>query len=137
MPAKYLWQVPSTHQDALPAPKNYQVVFTPQKDPDVGDLTFMVVNLYPHGGTTGVHIHPDGDELIFVESGHGVGVEGDTEFELHPDTVVYARKGVKHGMTNTSDQTMRLLCFFAPKMSDERVKSLTENATVKWTGVGK
>jgi len=129
MAVKRIWEVPSSYAEN-PTPKNYQVVYTPQKD-DVGDLTLLVVNLYPHGGSTGLHIHDAGDEMIFIESGYGEGVDGETKFQITPDTVLYAKKGVTHCVTNTSDQTMRLICVFSPKMPDERVKMLTENAKPK------
>jgi mannose-6-phosphate isomerase-like protein (cupin superfamily) len=109
-----------------------QIVFTPQKDAEVGDLSLLVVNLYPHGGSTGLHIHAEGDEMIFIDSGYGEGVDGDKKFEIRPDTVLYAKQGVTHCITNHSDQTMRLICVFCPKMPDERVRLLTETATVKF-----
>lgn len=134
MPVKKIWEVPSVHLDA-PTARNMQVVFTPQKDPGMGDLTLLIVNLYPHTGTTGLHIHADGDEMILITGGRGEGVEGGQKFEIVPDTVVYAKKGVEHCITNTSDETMRLVCVFSPAMGDERVKSLTESASLKFKKV--
>lgn len=130
MPVKRIWEVPSVHLDS-PTPRNMQVVFTPQKDPGIADLTLLIVNLDPHIGSTGLHIHPNEDEMITVTSGRGEGIENGRKFEIVPDTVVYAKKGLEHCITNTSDESMRLVCVFSPAMTDERVKSLTETATVK------
>jgi quercetin dioxygenase-like cupin family protein len=126
---KRVWEVPSVKVDA-PGERNMQLVLTPQRD-DVKDFSFLSVNLYPHGGSTTIHTHDGADEMIYVLSGYGKGQAGDETFDIVPGTVLHAPDGVKHGLTNLSDEGMKLACFFIPALPDERVKALTEKAVVR------
>ncbi|MCR4425442.1 MAG: cupin domain-containing protein [Firmicutes bacterium] len=129
MTVKRVWEIPSVRMNP-PAERNMQVVLSKQSD-DVRDFSFLVANLYPHGGSTSIHTHDCSDELVYVVSGRGVGQVGDETVDIVPDTVLYAPAGVPHGVTNLGDEGMKLACFFIPGLPDERIAALTDGAVLR------
>jgi len=77
--------------------------------------TVLLVHLPPLG-TTGLHTHPDSDEIIFV-TGRGEGTVAGEKTRLEADSVIIAPKGVEHQCHNTSEtETLKLYCVFVPPM---------------------
>ena len=77
--------------------------------------TVLLVHLPPLG-TTGLHTHPDSDEIIFV-NGRGEGSVAGEKSKLEVDSIIIAPKGVEHECRNTSDtESLKLYCVFIPPM---------------------
>lgn len=128
---KRVWEVPSAKIDP-PAARNVQVVLDSLIDKEIAeDFTLTVVTLYPHDGTTGIHTHDDGAEIIYVVTGRGEAEVGGESAEIGPDSAIYVPKGVPHATQNFSDETMKLVCFFIPGLPDDRVKGLSEKAELR------
>ncbi|MFC1903458.1 cupin domain-containing protein [Chloroflexota bacterium] len=70
----------------------------------------------PPGGSTGMHTHPDSDEIIYFV-GRGEGIMDREKVALETDSVIFAPKGVEHECRNTSEtETLKLFCVFLPPM---------------------
>ena len=119
MPYKKLWEIPSYKVDP-PNERTLQVIYSPQIDKGIKDVTVLMSILFPHGGRSGLHTHTV-DEIMYIITGRGEGVEGDDIFEIEPGTIIYAPAGVKHECRNFSDETMQILCIYVPSLSNEVV----------------
>jgi len=63
------------------------------------------------------HVHPAGEELIYVIEGRGeVYVDGLIR-ELSEGTAVLFEKGSVHIVRNSGDTEMKVICFYAPATS--------------------
>lgn len=85
--------------------------------PDIGfkeDLT-MLISIISPGNSTGKHTH-DSTEIMYVASGRGMSIIGDKEYEIKVDSVLVAPKGILHEVKNTSDETLKLVCFYVPAL---------------------
>ena len=70
----------------------------------------------PPGSTTGLHTHPDSDEIIYF-TGRGEGRMGGEKVEIETDSVMIAPMGVEHECRNTSEtETLKLFCVFVPPL---------------------
>jgi len=77
--------------------------------------TVLLVHLPPLG-STGLHTHPDSDEIIFV-NGRGEGSVAGQKTKLEVDSVIIAPKGIEHECRNTSEtESLKLYCVFIPPM---------------------
>lgn len=70
----------------------------------------------PPGGTTGMHTHPDNDEIMYFV-GRGETVLEGGRHKLETDSVLVVPRGVEHQCTNTSPtETLKLFCVFIPAL---------------------
>ena len=89
------------------------------KDQGGEKLTVVEADINPGAGL-GVHIHPAYEEATLVIEGSIEGVlEGETRV-LGPGDVLLAPAGVKHTITNQSDEPAKVLAVY-PTTSPERV----------------
>ena len=73
----------------------------------------LLASILP-GGTTGLHKHPDNDEIIFFV-GHGEGIIGRETVNIETDSVMVAPRGVEHECRNTSEtETLKCFCVCIP-----------------------
>lgn len=102
----------------IPAPYNrtIKVLLAPDKN-DVPELTFSHVLIHSHSSTD-MHSH-DRPELIYIISGRGKCVTDNGEYELEPDTVIWAEKGENHQMVNTGYETLKFVTVFVPAYTAE------------------
>jgi mannose-6-phosphate isomerase-like protein (cupin superfamily) len=92
------------------------------------DEATVLFSHIPPGSTTGAHIHPDSDEIMYC-SGRGECVIGGRVETIETDTVIVAPKGLEHECRNTSQtDTLRLFCVYIPpmKLSDALGKLAAE-----------
>ncbi|MGH1369116.1 MAG: cupin domain-containing protein [Maritimibacter sp.] len=60
--------------------------------------------------TTEHHLHHHEDEAVYVISGRATAYIGETETNIGPgDFIGYRKGGLAHSITNTGDETLRLL----------------------------
>lgn len=106
------WQVPSV--EVPPPNKRYlRVVISPEVT-GTQQATLLYSIISP-GYSTGLHTH-DGDEFQYIVSGRGEGAVGDKKSPVEADMVIYSPAGVPHEVRNTGEETLKMICFFAPPL---------------------
>ena len=59
-----------------------------------------------------LHIHEGEDEILYVESGRGVGVVGNQQKEIFPGSMIYIPQGAWHGIRSTEE--MKVIWIVSP-----------------------
>jgi quercetin dioxygenase-like cupin family protein len=73
-----------------------------------------VIRVPPGEKVRPAHSHPNGEEVIYILSGSGrVLVSGEVQ-AVATGTAVLFPQGAVHMLHNTSDEEMKVVCFFAP-----------------------
>ncbi|HTH52341.1 MAG TPA: cupin domain-containing protein [Edaphobacter sp.] len=117
--------IPMVHETAveeidLPGRKLRWVV-TPENT-GAKYCTMAVIRVAPGQRCRPAHSHPDGEEVIYILSGHGrVLVDGEVE-PVQTGSAVLFPKGKVHMLQNLSDVEMKVACFFAPPASLENYR---------------
>jgi mannose-6-phosphate isomerase-like protein (cupin superfamily) len=107
------WKVPGV-KTAAPNERMLKVIFSPEVNGKHG-LTYLVSIIMP-GGATGEHSH-EVDEYMYVAYGRGAAFNEDREVEISQDMVIHAPSNTKHGVKNTGEETLKLICVFIPPLS--------------------
>jgi mannose-6-phosphate isomerase-like protein (cupin superfamily) len=100
-------KVPSPHERLL------KILLSPELG-NTDEFTVLFSIISP-GNFTGLHTH-NSDEVMYVATGRGEGVVGEEKAELKEDTVIFAPKLVKHDVTNTGEENLKLICFYIPPL---------------------
>jgi len=73
-----------------------------------------VIRIAPGEKVRPAHSHPQGEEVIYIMSGHGrVMVNGEVS-PIRTGSAVLFPQGHVHMVHNQSEEEMRVICFFAP-----------------------
>jgi len=81
-----------------------------------------VIRVAPGQKVRPAHSHPQGEEVIYILSGSGrVLVAGEVSPVRQGSTVLFPQ-GAVHMLHNTSDEEMKVVCFFAPGTSLDNYK---------------
>lgn len=81
--------------------------------------TMAVIRVAPGQKCRPAHSHPNGEEVIYILSGHGrVLVDGEIA-PVKTGCAVLLPKGKVHMLQNLSEVEMKVACFFAPPASLE------------------
>jgi mannose-6-phosphate isomerase-like protein (cupin superfamily) len=97
--------------------------WTPARNQSLAEATV------PVGGRTVAHYHGVTEELYFFTAGHGRMTLGDEEREVAPGDCVVIPPGQVHGLVNTGDEPLVLLCCCAPAYSHEDTVLVTDQAS--------
>ena len=99
----------------VPAPNErfLKVLLSPELG-STDKFTLLYSIISPKNGT-GEHAH-DSDEIMYVATGRGEGVVGNEKSELKEGTVIFAPNRIKHHITNTGDETLKIVCFYIPAL---------------------
>lgn len=73
----------------------------------------------PPGQSTTPHYHPSTEEIYYILSGTAVMQIGDEMSDVKPGDAIAIPPGAVHQITNTSDETLVLLCCCAPGYEHE------------------
>jgi len=88
--------------------------------------TMAVIRIAPGQKVRPAHSHPNGEEVIYILSGHGrVLVDGEVELVREGCAVLFPT-GKVHMLQNLSDVEMKVACFFAPPASLENYRFFDE-----------
>jgi len=80
------------------------------------ELATVLFSHIPPGSATGVHTHPDSDEIMYCV-GRGECIIDGEKIKLETDSVIVAPKGIEHECRNTSEtETLKLFCVYIPPM---------------------
>ena len=82
--------------------------------------SILVEQTFPRGGTTGLHLHEQGDELFYVVSGSGTATLGDEEKQIGPGDVIFVPASAAHRIRNLEhDQPLTVVFFMdSPELVD-------------------
>ena len=81
---------------------------------DAKHLSMCVIRVQPGQTVKPAHSHPNGEEVIYILSGSGrVFVDGSIDSVREGSAVLFPQGSV-HMLQNTSDEEMKVACFFAP-----------------------
>ena len=85
-------------------------------------LSMCVIRVAPGEKVRPAHSHPNGEEVIYIISGSGrVLVDGEVD-NVEAGTAVLFPQGKVHMLHNTSDEEMKVVCFFAPPTNLDNYK---------------
>lgn len=76
-------------------------------------MTLQIVDVLPGAVSKPGHTHSDCEEIIFVESGEGDILIGETVHRMRVGDVVFLPRGVRHMTRNPGKVKMRLICAFS------------------------
>ena len=79
-----------------------------------GEQLMIGLNCLEPGQAQHVHAHDDADKAYVVMEGQGVFSVGGETFEAGPGEIVWAAKGVPHGVENKSAARLTVLVAIAP-----------------------
>jgi quercetin dioxygenase-like cupin family protein len=84
--------------------------------------TMAIIRVAPGQKVRPAHSHPNGEEVIYILTGHGrVLVDGEVE-PVKTGCAVLFPQGKIHMLQNLSDVEMKVACFFAPPASFENYR---------------
>ena len=94
--------------------RNWKMVSGPQ----VCDCKNMVMGIvtFPPGSDPGPHVHDTEEEIIYVISGRGESLAGDTVYALEPGVALFTEPGLPHGVKNTGTEDLVLVSVFSPPL---------------------
>jgi len=76
----------------------------------------VVVADIPPGGGTGLHSHPESDEIIYPMA-CGECTLGDEKLKMETGTIIIVPKGTEHEFRNNSEVgDLRIVCLFVPPL---------------------
>ena len=82
-------------------------------DGGCNNMIFGVVS-FPPGSDPGPHQHAGEEEIIYVISGRGESLVGDTVYPLEPGVAIFTEPGVPHGVKTLGDEPLVLVSVFSP-----------------------
>lgn len=82
------------------------VVFTTRKS------QVVLMSLRP-GEEIGTEVH-DGDQILYIVEGEGLVVMEDSEQDVEKGSIIVVPTGVRHNVTNTDDEPLKLLTIYTP-----------------------
>ncbi len=129
MPNKRLWEIGSQKVEP-PNERSLQILYSPQQDKGMQNVTVLMSTIAPHTGKTGMHTHPV-DEILYIITGRGEGEEKGKTFKIEPGTIIYVSAGVEHDCRNLGDETMQMYCIYVPALPDEVVERITKNSKLR------
>jgi len=81
---------------------------------DAVHCSMCMIQIAPGQTVKPAHSHPNGEEVIYIISGSGkVMVDGNVE-TVSAGCAVLFPQGKVHMLSNTGDEEMKVVCFFAP-----------------------
>jgi mannose-6-phosphate isomerase-like protein (cupin superfamily) len=79
-----------------------------------GATMSMLISEVAPGASIPVHLHRNEDELIFIHTGSGIITLGDQRIPSRAGAMLYAPKGVWHGVENTGQDTLTWCATYSP-----------------------
>lgn len=82
-------------------------------------LQMTLMRIQPYG-EIGIEMHPHVDQFLYIESGRGIFITGDSKDHLHKQAVVSENSGIFipagtwHNVINTGMRPLRLFSMYAP-----------------------
>lgn len=80
----------------------------------VGATMSMVISEVAPGASIPIHLHRNEDELIFIHTGAGLVTLGNRQVPSSAGAVLYAPKGIWHGIENTGSEVLTWCAIWSP-----------------------
>ena len=88
--------------------------------------SMCVIEVQPGQTVKPAHSHPQGEEIIYLLSGSGrVWIDGEIG-PVHQGCAILFPQGKIHMLQNTSNEVMKVACFFAPATGLDNYKFFDE-----------
>jgi mannose-6-phosphate isomerase-like protein (cupin superfamily) len=84
----------------------------------------MVVSEVPPGGAIPVHLHQREDEIIFLHTGRGLVTLGESRVPSTAGAMLYAPRGVWHGIENTGSEVITWCAIWSPAGFEQYFKEV-------------
>lgn len=109
-----------------------KIIMTPETMPEVPDISITMGIIDPHSRND-LHIHEGQTEILYIASGFGKAVIGDTTYEIREDSLIIATPGLVHQQINESDETMKMFAIWTPAVTGREVleRSLKASGQMK------
>ena len=110
------WELPSVKAEP-PRERYLKLIACPETTGY--DKATVLFSHIPPGSTTGMHTHPDSDEIIYCIGRGECTIDGEKieKVKIETDSVIVAPKGVEHECRNTSEtETLKLFCVYLPPL---------------------
>ena len=86
---------------------------TEKVSPESGsEKSILAEQIFERGGTTGLHIHDQGDEIFYVAKGTGIAHLDGTDYSIGPGDVIFIPRGAVHQMSNPFNDETLVVVFF-------------------------
>ncbi len=84
------------------------------------ESSILVEQTFEKGGTTGLHLHQQGDELFYIVSGRGAATLSGSEVAIGPGDVIFVPASAVHRIRNIdNDDPLRVVFFMdSPELVD-------------------
>ena len=94
--------------------------------------SILVEQTFPLGGTTGLHLHEQGDELFYVVSGNGFATLGNVEEPISSGDVIFIPVEAIHRIRNMDNEVPLVVMFFmdSPELVDQ-FRAMHERVTTE------
>jgi mannose-6-phosphate isomerase-like protein (cupin superfamily) len=79
-----------------------------------GATMSMVISEVSPGASIPIHLHRNEDELIFIHTGSGIVTLGDSQVPSATGAVLYAPRGIWHGIENTGSTVLTWCAIWSP-----------------------
>lgn len=79
-----------------------------------GATMSMVISEVSPGASIPIHLHRNEDELIFIHTGSGIVTLGDSQVPSATGAVLYAPRGIWHGIENTGSTVLTWCAILVP-----------------------
>lgn len=73
-----------------------------------------IIRVPPREKVRPAHSHPNGEEVIHIITGSGRVLVSGEVYQVRAGSTVLFPQGAVHMLHNTSDEEMKVMCFFAP-----------------------
>jgi mannose-6-phosphate isomerase-like protein (cupin superfamily) len=80
----------------------------------IGATMSMLISEVAPGANIPVHLHRNEDELIFIHTGAGMVTLGEERIASTAGAILYAPRGVWHGVENTGRDTLTWCAIYSP-----------------------
>jgi uncharacterized cupin superfamily protein len=89
-------------------------------------LSACIIRVLPGEAVRPAHSHPHSEELIYLITGSGkVMIDGNIG-DVRAGSAILFEQGKVHMLKNTSNEEMKVICFFAPATSLDNYKMFEE-----------
>ncbi|MBQ0059602.1 MAG: cupin domain-containing protein [Lachnospiraceae bacterium] len=77
----------------------------------------VIMRVEPGKTVTPAHSHPNGEEMLYIISGHGKTYIDGKIYSFEAGSVVMFEQGKIHIVRNTGDEELKVACFYGPATS--------------------
>lgn len=95
---------------------------TEKVSPETGsEKSILAEQIFEKGGSTGLHIHDQGDEIFYIAKGSGIAHLDGTDHSISAGDVVFIPRGSIHEMSNPHNVDTLVVVFFmdSPQLFDQ------------------